>query len=1381
MANTSGPGKINVKVVAIVAAVVVVLGAALLAARQIRRRVLSARDLAAGSAAYEQQEWADAIRHFREYLGRNREDVEILKKYGEANLSVTPIERGNVGAAIAAYRSVLRLSPHDAVSYEKLAMLYMAVGDHSELAHVARKRLDVSEKDLDAPIWLARALVALHEPDDAREKLTKYIQRPEFPKKTKKTRHPQYVDARAILGEIEAGNDLPEAWWEALKHLDGAVEYDEKSPHALVQRARFYRTVWLNPSDRRARELMREMAERPKKPLEGKSPEELRGSLLKLTLADLRKARELSPSDPHLRLILCGEWMEWGIQDKDKLDKAGSSKAVLLDKAAAELDAVKDVDPLWLKEHLLRESDWVVAWFRQASLLVRRRGVKLQDVLMTEEALEKVVEPRKRINILPHAARVFLAAGEAAKTSGAVDEYVKAIRDAEPKPESRQAGPGPEVTREEVLAKMEELKKLSEPRERFRELLNDVREYVAKGQDGAAREMLATMVPETFTDRVRAILEQYAQAAKDTHTRAEARSEAARLLPLLEAELARAEGNLYRVIDRLEPIVAANASRRDAWMPLAEAYSRTGQTRRAVDALNQYRRHDPSDPEMLLQLSREYLKLRDWDRAAETAGLAEKAQEKDQENIAAKVVRIEASIHMAVGRPGGRDDAKLAELADELAGLREKNRQRADIRVRQAVIANLQDRPDAAETHLKDAIRQCKEPRQARMLLVRHYSDTKRPAKAMEACREACEKHRDLAQPWLALSALHELAGQHDQARVALRKGLKATEGRPGQKRLLRIGLALAELANGDRSRGTEELEKLTESDPHEVAARSLLLGLPEIRRDAARRQKLITELRSAQGESGLLWRLQQASAWMAAEGWRDRQEDVAELLGRCIDARPDWPAPALLLATMHKRLGNARRQEEVLRQAFARNRWATEVADRLVSLLERRRRLAEARDVLRRVDARSPVRSKWGSWLAEREGDLAGAINQLKLRLPGEPDNAALLISLARVVFRKTGDPDQAFAYLDKAEKIDPKSMAPVLLRVAIHRQSGQDKEARAVLDKRVEKDGTFAAYWLRASYLAETGQAESAEKDFIKLTTFADHAARGYEALSTFYATTGRLDDAVATLDKAATTYPDDPSVKHSLMRALMLRKAPGKEGAPSDVDRAETILAELQGKLPNNPELMRVRAVRLLREGTPEANTQARDLLERAVRLEPTLVNAHLALIGSAMQRRAFAEARNHATRALDANPDHPLLTLARARAEMSLNNAPMAAELTRSVLRKYPGSRDARGVFVDIAVSAGDAKLLDEALEMAAKAIADNPADEAPRLWQAHLLHVAKQSDKAIEGLEAFCRSKEGSRSFDAFLALAELYRVQGETDTCRRMIDQAAELKPGSPA
>ncbi|MHC4718157.1 MAG: tetratricopeptide repeat protein, partial [Planctomycetota bacterium] len=92
-----------------------------------------------------------------------------------------------------------------------------------------------------------------------------------------------------------------------------------------------------------------------------------------------------------------------------------------------------------------------------------------------------------------------------------------------------------------------------------------------------------------------------------------------------------------------------------------------------------------------------------------------------------------------------------------------------------------------------------------------------------------------------------------------------------------------------------------------------------------------------------------------------------------------------------------------------------------------------------------------------------------------------------------------------------------------------------------------------------------------------------------------------------------------------------------------------------------------------------------------------------------------------------------------------------------------------------------RLLDEALEMAAKAIADNPADEAARLWQAHLLNVAKQSDKAIEGLEAFCQSQEGSRSFDAFLALGELYRVRGETDTCRRMIDKAAELRPDSPA
>ena len=78
--------KINLKVLMILLVVTVGLGSALLAARQIRRDILSKRDLAAGEAAFAEQDWSTAYKHLKEYLGRNPDDIEILKKYAKGRL-----------------------------------------------------------------------------------------------------------------------------------------------------------------------------------------------------------------------------------------------------------------------------------------------------------------------------------------------------------------------------------------------------------------------------------------------------------------------------------------------------------------------------------------------------------------------------------------------------------------------------------------------------------------------------------------------------------------------------------------------------------------------------------------------------------------------------------------------------------------------------------------------------------------------------------------------------------------------------------------------------------------------------------------------------------------------------------------------------------------------------------------------------------------------------------------------------------------------------------------------------------------------------------------------------------------------------------------------
>ena len=193
------------------------------------------------------------------------------------------------------------------------------------------------------------------------------------------------------------------------------------------------------------------------------------------------------------------------------------------------------------------------------------------------------------------------------------------------------------------------------------------------------------------------------------------------------------------------------------------------------------------------------------------------------------------------------DTARLEELSAELVELRKEHPDRVDIRILQAIIAVYLEQPDKAERELKLAIEECKEPLRAEMQLVRHYYRTKRMTEAVSICQISCERHSEVAEPWLSLSGLHVANADYDSARSCLRQGLDDTIGQ-WEKRSLSIRLALVELLYADRATGISLLSEVAAQDEQEIRARSLLLGIREVQEEQATAEKLVGELRDAEG-----------------------------------------------------------------------------------------------------------------------------------------------------------------------------------------------------------------------------------------------------------------------------------------------------------------------------------------------------------------------------------------------------------------------------------------------------------------------------------------------------------------------------------------------------
>jgi tetratricopeptide (TPR) repeat protein len=839
----------------------------------------------------------------------------------------------------------------------------------------------------------------------------------------------------------------------------------------------------------------------------------------------------------------------------------------------------------------------------------------------------------------------------------------------------------------------------------------------------------------------------------------------------LEALVTQAEGKPSRVVAVLEPVTTAGTKDPRTWMVLARAYRQTGQPQLAARALGECHRLAPQTQSVTAQLVREYAEQGRWGEALQVASEAEKLA---PDNTPVKLLRIEAAIASASGQVGTAAKTELDKLASEVADLRKKNEKLAQIRVLQAAIAMSQDRLDDAQRLLSEAIGEFPETETlgARLALAQVHARKRQMPEALKACRDACDKHKQQAAPWLAMADVLVSDTKYNEARAALEEGLKAVEGLEG-KRDLRFRAASLGIVDAEGKVRVDLAKNLAKKDTDDARIPLLLLQLPEIRSDEALAKALVGKIHEIQGENSLLWRLHQAQLWLSQNQWRSKQKEIADALGRCMTADPKWSAPVLLLAAMHESLNDLDGAEALYRRALTSNPAATDVADRLMALLERRGRFAEAKEVLDQVGKGAGILDAHRWRVAYGQGNITQAMADLQLRVTHDPRDAASRIDLARLVYEQKKDLPLALKYLAEAEVIAPESIIPIAAKVAILEKEGRRDEARRALDEKVKASNTLAAYLLRADFLTSIGETALAEKDYVHLTTLVTNGD-GHLRLARFYSDSGQWDKTIRTLEDGIKAYPANLLVRDRLMRAMLTRNAEG------DRDRAMRLLAELEQRRPDDPGVLGVRALLLLAEGKAESTQKARQLLERVIQLVPTAVDAHLALFGLAMDRLDVASARDIATRAMEANPDRKELVLARAEAERRLGNPSMARELVRRLLKQSQEDADVLNALISLAGNPPDAKAMEEATLLVGGALKGKPTDERLQLTNARAFDLAGQRDAAIAKLEAYRQTEAGRTSVNVLFALADLYRVAGDLANCGQRIDQAAKLAPDSP-
>jgi len=243
--------------------------------------------------------------------------------------------------------------------------------------------------------------------------------------------------------------------------------------------------------------------------------------------------------------------------------------------------------------------------------------------------------------------------------------------------------------------------------------------------------------------------------------------------------------------------------------------------------------------------------------------------------------------------------------------------------------------------------------------------------------------------------------------------------------------------------------------------------------------------------------------------------------------------------------------------------------------------------------------------------------------------------------------------------------------------------------------------------------------------------------------------------------------------LMKLLFQR------GQARDRQTAEDLLVELEQRMPNDPELMGFRAIQLLavhqENPQPETLAAAKAKLEEVIKVEPTAVNAHLALIGIAVQSGEYERARECVIRAIGSNPDNTALLSAHAEIELALNNSQMAIKIAQMVVREDPNDAVGKEVLLAVARNTRDEELLRQARQLLEADLAANPGDEQLLLSRAQILVLLGQPKAAIPELEVYCQADPGRSSTDALVTLADLHRIAGNMEKAGQRLQQAEKL------
>lgn len=629
-------------------------------------------------------------------------------------------------------------------------------------------------------------------------------------------------------------------------------------------------------------------------------------------------------------------------------------------------------------------------------------------------------------------------------------------------------------------------------------------------------------------------------------------------LPIVQARLAAARGELDRAVAILEARVAADAADDAHSELLIELYRRTGREGDARALAAEQFDRDPADLRRLraaLGTAEDDAQREAMLDRAERAGVSASALELLRDGLLGSGDRsVERITEQAIARIDDPLDRRLAEARLHAA------RGEAEA-ARQAVEEVLAERPEST-----DAIELA-----FRLALEREDYD-----EAQRLADRAAELDVDLARGLFFRGRLAAARGDWERAVVAFESALDL---RPVYAEGWTL-LGRAHYRAEAYSPAIRALERAVEQKPDSVDA-WVLLGRAHALRDQPDRAldafasayrfapqneqvfRLYAAYLARQGRTQRAIELRRLRAQRRPEDAANRRT-LAALLAASGDGDAalaemrsliDELGPSLenaaTLARLHARLGDPERGLAVLEQRIERLGEAAEAGDyrALARYLAAMGRTDEADERYRAADraageGHSEIKREWADVLFER-GRMEEAVEMYRAIHAAEPDDATVRLRLAEALIRLDRD-DRARELLAEA----PPRAEALVLRAMLARRGGDAAAARGLLDRAVETAPDHReARLMRARLALADGDADRAIDDLIDIVEDNPDDAASRRLLAEVRARRGETAAAIRDFQTLLENDPRDASVRAALME--LLRRA-GRTEAALDVAR-------------------------------------------------------------------------------------------------------------------------------------------------------------------------------------------------------------------------------------